>query len=112
MAERLTADEVGVELPDLEAARSEAIQTIQEIFSETVLHGHTVEPHQQVEIADEARKLLMTVPFADAAKFLSDQGTNDVPGAEEQEDQPSKYWYAWFAYNQACLAGAAKARLR
>jgi hypothetical protein len=111
-AEGVAADEVGVELPDLQAAHREAVQTVEEMISEAALHGHPVEPHHRVEIADGTRKLLMTVPFADGANLFPFPTTDCRTLADEQEGQPSSYWYAWFAGRQARMTEAAKAKLR
>ena len=43
----------GQELPDLEAARREAINTNREMLGEKLLHGGSLN-HRQIEIADES----------------------------------------------------------
>jgi len=47
----LTRDAEGQDLPDLEAARREAVNTAREILSEKLLHGGSLN-HRIIEIAD------------------------------------------------------------
>src|SRR4051812_17230846 len=47
----LTRDPEGQDLPDLEAARREAVSSAREILSEKLLHGGSLN-HRTIEIAD------------------------------------------------------------
>jgi hypothetical protein len=51
-------DEEGIELPDLEAARAEALATVEELRDELVDAGSI-----ELEITDESGQRLLTVPF-------------------------------------------------
>ena len=52
-------DTEGQELPDLEAARREAVNTNREMLSERLLHGGA--HHRRIEIADENGEVLAMV---------------------------------------------------
>lgn len=54
----LDEDEEGVELPDLEAAKAEALATVEELREELADAGNI-----ELEIADETGRRLLTVPF-------------------------------------------------
>ena len=51
-------DEEGIELPDLEAARAEAIATVEELRDELRDAGNI-----ELEIVDETGRRLLTIPF-------------------------------------------------
>ncbi|HLM39355.1 MAG TPA: hypothetical protein VK434_07130 [Microvirga sp.] len=51
-------DEEGVELPDIEAARAEALATVEELWDELKDAGNI-----ELEITDESGRRLLTVPF-------------------------------------------------
>jgi hypothetical protein len=51
-------DDEGIELPDIEAARAEAIATVEELRDELSDAGNI-----ELEIVDEAGRRLLTVPF-------------------------------------------------
>jgi hypothetical protein len=51
-------DEEGIELPDLEAAKAEALATVEELRDELADAGNI-----ELEITDEAGRRLLTVPF-------------------------------------------------
>jgi hypothetical protein len=51
-------DEEGIELPDLEAARAEALATVEELREELADAGNI-----ELEIVDETGRRLLTVPF-------------------------------------------------
>ncbi len=51
-------DEEGVELPDLEAAKAEALATVEELRDELADAGNI-----ELEITDETGRRLLTVPF-------------------------------------------------
>ena len=75
----VSRDREGQELPDLDAARAEAVSSNREMLGERLLHGGSLGP-RQIEIADESGKLLATVSVHDV---LMDDGqfrafTDDV----------------------------------
>jgi hypothetical protein len=51
-------DEEGIELPDLDAARAEALATVEELRDELADAGNI-----ELEITDETGRRLLTVPF-------------------------------------------------
>jgi hypothetical protein len=51
-------DEEGIELPDIEAARAEALATVEELRDELQDAGNI-----ELEITDETGRRLLTVPF-------------------------------------------------
>ena len=51
-------DEEGIELPDIEAARAEALATVEELRDELRDAGNI-----ELEITDDAGRRLLTVPF-------------------------------------------------
>ncbi|WFR98734.1 DUF6894 family protein [Rhizobium tumorigenes] len=55
-------DEDGVDLPDIDRARHEAVVAIREIISEKVLLGSTIET-EQFEITDPEGEILDIVTF-------------------------------------------------
>ena len=61
-------DEVGIELPDVQTARIEAIRGIRSLVSDFALQGR-VPISERVEIEDEARHPLLTVSFDEAIKL-------------------------------------------
>ena len=61
----LTVDEEGRELADEAAVREEAVKGIRSILCEDLLAG-TLDLRGRIEVLDEAGKLYLTVPFADA----------------------------------------------
>jgi len=60
-------DEEGLELPDLEAARAEAVGGIRSILQDEVAHG-SIDFEGRIEIADESGQVLATVHFHDAVE--------------------------------------------
>jgi uncharacterized protein YfcZ (UPF0381/DUF406 family) len=52
-------DDEGVELPDFEAARAEALATVEELRDELADAGNI-----ELEITDETGRRLLTVPFS------------------------------------------------
>ena len=54
----LDEDDEGIELPDLDAARAEALATVEELRDQ-LSDAENIE----LEIADEAGRRLLTVPF-------------------------------------------------
>jgi hypothetical protein len=59
-------DPEGSDLPDLAAARTEAIQSARELMSQGVLDKGRLGIDRLVEIADEAGQVLLCVPFREA----------------------------------------------
>jgi hypothetical protein len=60
----LSRDSEGQELPDLEAALREALDSNREMLGEQLLHGGMIAP-QQIEIADAKGDLLAVVEVRD-----------------------------------------------
>ena len=60
----VSCDREGQDLPDLEAARREAISANREMLGERILHGGSLN-HRQIEIADETGKILLRVDARD-----------------------------------------------
>ncbi|HEX8366028.1 MAG TPA: hypothetical protein VD887_04270 [Allosphingosinicella sp.] len=63
--DEITLDEEGIELPDLDAAREQAIESARALVCESVKHGHLNLDHR-IEIADETDARKMTVTFREA----------------------------------------------
>jgi hypothetical protein len=59
------SDEEGTELPNLDAARAEAIEDARALMSDAMLAGEDVSG-RAMEIGDENGKALMTVQFMEA----------------------------------------------
>jgi hypothetical protein len=60
-----TLDEEGVELPDLEAARLQALSGIRSILREEISHG-LLDFDGLIRIADDEDRTLLDVPFRTA----------------------------------------------
>jgi hypothetical protein len=58
-------DPEGIDLPDLEAVRHEAIRGAREILGEDLRNG-MFDLRWRFEIVDEVGRLVMVVPFSDA----------------------------------------------
>ena len=65
-------DEEGRELPDLAAARHEAMNDIRSILSEEITAGR-VDLRGRLEIVDELAKLSSTVRFDEAVEIIRDE---------------------------------------
>ena len=61
----LTADPDGTDLPDLEAARTEALAAARDMLAERIVKEGRPDD-QRFETCDEAGRLLAAVPFRDA----------------------------------------------
>ena len=61
-------DEEGVELPDLEAARSHAVRQARVTFAETARDAGHVVLHHRIDVEDEQGTVLATVKFGEAVK--------------------------------------------
>lgn len=59
-------DEDGVELPNIEVAREEALESAREIMAEKLRDDETIDHLEAYEIADETGETLVKVLFADA----------------------------------------------
>jgi hypothetical protein len=60
-------DEEGRELPDLAAARAEAVKGIRSILAEDVAEGR-VDLRGRIEVLDEADAPVLTIAFGDAVR--------------------------------------------
>ena len=56
-------DERGRELPDLEAARSEAHRSAAAIITEQMAAGKGPSPDHRIEVEDEKRRVVYKLPF-------------------------------------------------
>ena len=61
-------DPDGSELPDLDAARAEAIVSARHLLADMLKHGREVDG-QAFEIADEADEVLARIPFRSVLKL-------------------------------------------
>jgi len=66
--ESFDADDEGIDLPSLEAARREATKSAREMVAELILYDQRIDG-MQFEITDEKGNVLSTVPFRDVIKF-------------------------------------------
>jgi hypothetical protein len=57
----LDEDDEGIELPDVEAARAEAIATVEELREE--LSGDMASGNLELEVTDEDGERVLSVPF-------------------------------------------------
>jgi hypothetical protein len=64
------ADEEGVELPNLEAARAHAVRQVRVTFAETAKDIGRVVLHHRIDIEDAGGAVLATVHFGDAVQVL------------------------------------------
>ena len=67
--EGMSADEEGMELPDLAGARAEAIRGIRSILASEI-GGGTIDLGGRIEIADSQGKILETIAFEEAVTIL------------------------------------------
>jgi hypothetical protein len=65
-------DEEGVDLPDIEAARLNAIDGIRSIVASEVKSGK-IDLHGRIEILDDGRRLKAVVHYRDAFEVLEDE---------------------------------------
>jgi hypothetical protein len=65
-------DEEGVDLPDLEAARLNAIEGIRSIIASEAKTGK-IDFHGRVEILGDDRRLIAVVRYRDAVEVLQDE---------------------------------------
>jgi hypothetical protein len=66
-------DEEGLDLPDLDAARAQAVEGIRSILSDEVEHGK-IDFAGKIEIADESGRVLATVTYHDAVDLRDEKG--------------------------------------
>ena len=82
----ISRDEEGQELPDLDAARAEAVSSNREMLGERILHGGVVGP-RQIEIANEKDEVLATITVTDVlidrgqVRAFADDVTKSAPVA-------------------------------
>jgi hypothetical protein len=82
----ISRDEEGQELPGLDAARAEAVNSNREMLGERILHGGVIGP-RQIEIADEKDNLLATITVIDTLidrgqlRAFTDDVTKSAPNA-------------------------------
>jgi nucleoid-associated protein YgaU len=66
--DRVLPDHDGSELPNLEAARAEAIQSARELLAAKLKAGEVVDG-QAFEIADESGEVVLTAPLSEALRL-------------------------------------------
>jgi len=64
--DQLIEDPDGIEHPDLDAARTEAIDGIRDLIGEAIRHGRDDWLGDAIVITDETGRELMTIPFIEA----------------------------------------------
>jgi hypothetical protein len=80
----VSRDTEGQELPDLEAARREALNSNREMLGESLLHGGSLD-HRQIEIANEQGEILAVLKAEDTLyqggelRSFSDDVTKSAP---------------------------------
>ncbi|MES2473312.1 MAG: hypothetical protein V4601_10805 [Pseudomonadota bacterium] len=90
----ISRDEEGQDLPNVEAARREAISSSREILGEKLLHGGSLN-HRTIEIADETGHVVDTVSSNDVLfkggkyRTFSDDVTQSAPVTQPRKS-PSK----------------------
>ncbi len=73
-------DEVGVELPDLAAAREAALEQARAILGDEAKGGH-IDLSHRIEVEDEARRPVLLLPFSAAVEIegpVNKGGPNDL----------------------------------
>jgi hypothetical protein len=77
-----TIDEVGVELPDVAAAREAAVEEARAVISEEVRRGR-IDLSHRIEVEDEQRRPVLLLPFSAAVEIegpVNKGGPADLPG--------------------------------
>jgi hypothetical protein len=59
----VTLDEGGMELPDLAAAKYEAVRGARSMMAEELMAGRPIKLFHRIEIADDDGKVLAAIPF-------------------------------------------------
>ncbi|HEX5185030.1 MAG TPA: hypothetical protein VFW19_17970 [Allosphingosinicella sp.] len=62
-------DEEGTELPDIDAARSRAVESARETMSHDVKQGEVCLSHR-IEVADESDRRVLVLRFGEAVSIL------------------------------------------
>lgn len=63
---KTVVDPEGSELPDLAAARAEAIENARDMMSRAILKGYDISRRYVIDICGEDGSVLLQVPFAEA----------------------------------------------
>ena len=63
-----TIDEVGVELPDLAAAREAAVEEARAVLSDAAKNGR-IDLSHRIEVEDESRRPVLVLPFSAAVEI-------------------------------------------
>ena len=80
----ISRDQEGQELPDLDAARQEAVNASRELIGERLLHGGAIDG-REIQIADESDTVLAVVPSGEVLiqngqfRSFSDDVTKSAP---------------------------------
>jgi hypothetical protein len=76
----VTIDEVGLELPDVAAARTAAIEGARAILGDELAEGH-IDLSHRIEVEDAERRPVLTLPFSAAVEIagpVNKGGPGDV----------------------------------
>jgi hypothetical protein len=85
----LSRDREGQDLPDLNAARAEAVSSNREMLGERLLHGGTLGP-REIEIADDSGQVLARVTASDVLmrdgqlRSFTDDVTKSAPSSSAE----------------------------
>src|SRR4051812_34463915 len=82
----LIEDDVGHELPDLQAARREAILSARSIIWDEVAHGH-LPLGESIRILDSNREVLAVVDFREAVETSRQPGVEQPHSGEESSHE-------------------------
>jgi hypothetical protein len=63
------SDDDGSDLIDVDAAREEGLKAAREILSQSLVAGGQLDLTQQIDVADEAGRTLLTIPFRTAVRL-------------------------------------------
>ena len=73
----IAIDEEGLELPDLETAREQAMESARELVCEGIHKGHLNIDHR-IEVEDEEHNNVLTVSYRDAFTVTGERPTQTV----------------------------------
>jgi len=71
-------DEEGIELPDLDAAREQALDSARELVCESIHKGHLNLDHR-IEVEDDAGNKLLILSYRDAFTVRGERPTPKTP---------------------------------
>ncbi|NIJ07904.1 hypothetical protein FHS31_001514 [Sphingomonas vulcanisoli] len=65
----VVADEEGIELPDLPAAKACAIEAVRALIADSVVEGRLIKLDHRVEVTDDRGKVLAVIPFGEVIEI-------------------------------------------